>query len=260
MTAAITDTATIAAPTEMPAAPLDDATLRHRMRWAGGLYLALFFLGPFAFFYVPDELIVDGDSAATTANIAADTGLFRAGMVAETLIIAIEMVLAGLLYGIFRSTSRWGALASSFARVGEAFVQTVNVLISGAVVVAVTGTGLTAFTDLERADLVAWLTDTYAFGVMLWGVLFGLHLVMLGLLVRRSGFLPAWLGVLLVIAGSGYLAQSWGHMIAPSADEVLAAVVIVLAIPGELALTWLLLRARPRKVSDSPPDAQHVGV
>ena len=35
---------------------------------------------------MPGELVVDGDSAAPTANIAADTGLFRAGMVAETLI------------------------------------------------------------------------------------------------------------------------------------------------------------------------------
>jgi Domain of unknown function (DUF4386) len=82
-----------------------------------------------------------------------------------------------------------------------------------------------------------------AFVVLVWGVFFGFHLVLLGYLVGASGFLPRWLGALLVIAGTGYLAQSCGTMLWPSATEALGALVVVMAVPGELAFTlWLLIK------------------
>jgi hypothetical protein len=64
-----------------------------------------------------------------------------------------------------------------------------------------------------------------------------------GGLVYASGFLPRWLGVLLAIAGAGYLAQSFGIILRPELRPVLDTAVVVMAVPGELALTlWLLVR------------------
>jgi hypothetical protein len=48
---------------------------------------------------------------------------------------------------------------------------------------------------------------------------------------------------LLLLAGVGYLAQSFGHFLLPQFDQILSVVVIVLAVPGELAFTiWLLAK------------------
>ncbi|UCC52663.1 MAG: DUF4386 domain-containing protein, partial [Anaerolineaceae bacterium] len=83
--------------------------------------------------------------------------------------------------------------------------------------------------------------DTNAFVIIIWGLVFGFHLLLLGYLVYKSGFLPRILGILLMIGGVGYLAQSYGHLLVPQYDEILSTVVIVLSIPGELAFTvWLL--------------------
>jgi hypothetical protein len=204
------------------------------------LYLAIFVLGPFVYFYVPGQLFHD-DAARTAAEISAQTGLFTAGMVAETAIVGIEIALAGLLWQLFRPVSQALALASSLARVGEAFIQAVGVLIAGAVLLVVDRGALSGFDSGERDDVVGFLVDTMSFGVMVWGLLFGFHLLLLGVLVRRSELMPHWIGALLLLAGIGYLAQSWGHIVTPDLDGVFENLVVVLSVPGELAFAGYLL-------------------
>jgi hypothetical protein len=46
-----------------------------------------------------------------------------------------------------------------------------------------------------------------------------------------------------MFAGAGYLAQSFGALLVPGAAPVLDRLVIVCAVPGELAFTlWLLIK------------------
>lgn len=226
-----------------------EATERRTARIAGALYLALFVLGPFVYFYVPGELFHD-DAATTAAEISAHTGLFTAGMVAETVIIGIEIALAGLLWQLFRPVSPALALSSSFARVGEAFIQAVSVLLGGAVLLVVDRGALSGFDAADRDEVVGFLVDAMSFGVMVWGLLFGLHLLLLGGLVRRSELMPRWIGSLLLLAGIGYLAQSWGHIVDTDLDGFFESLVVALSVPGELAFAAYLLvrgirRSRP---------------
>ncbi|MFK8023197.1 MAG: DUF4386 domain-containing protein [Ilumatobacter sp.] len=222
---------------------------RRTARLAGVLYLAIFVLGPFVYFYVPGELFHD-DAATTATEISANTGLFTAGMIVETVIIGIEIALAGLLWQLFRPVGRALALSSSLARVGEALIQTVNVLIAGAVLIAVDRGGLSGIDVGERDEIIGFLVDSTQFGVMVWGLLFGLHLLLLGVLVRRSELMPRWIGSLLLLAGVGYLAQSYGHIVDPDLDGFFEGLVVVLSVPGELAFAAYLVfrgirRARP---------------
>ena len=83
--------------------------------------------------------------------------------------------------------------------------------------------------------------DANQFGVMVWGLLFGLHLALLGHLIYRSGFWPRPIGALVMVASLGYLGQSYMHLAAPQHDGIFEVLVVVLAAPGELAFTiWLL--------------------
>lgn len=213
---------------------------RRTARIAGGLYLAIFVIAPFVYFYVPSELFHD-DAATTSAEISANAGLFTAGMIVETVIVGIEVALAGLLWKLFRPVSEALALSSSLARVGEAFIQTVNVLLAGAVLIVADRGGLSGLTVDQRAEVVGFLVDTIGFGVMVWGLLFGLHLLLLGVLVRRSELMPRWIGSLLLVASVGYLAQSYGHIVDTDLDGFLENLVVVLSVPGELAFAGYLL-------------------
>jgi hypothetical protein len=71
-------------------------------------------------------------------------------------------------------------------------------------------------------------------------VFFGLHLVLVGYLTYRSGFMPRLLGVLVVIAGLGYLSDSIGQILFQSYTTDIG----LFTFPGELLLAiWLLVRA-----------------
>ncbi len=220
----------------------DPAAVKTKARLAGALYLAIFVIAPFAFFIVPGSIVVDDDATATAANIVDSEGQFRAGMVAETAIIAIELVLAGLLYALLRPVSRPLSLSAAFARVAEAIVQAVNLSTSGIVLLIAGGTGYLAAFEPDQLDALASLfIDANQFGVMIWGLLFGFHLALLGYLIYRSGFWPRAIGALIMIASVGYLAQSYAHIVAPEHDAFFEGFVVALAAPGELALTvWLL--------------------
>jgi hypothetical protein len=97
-------------------------------RLAGLLVLILVVLGPFSLIYVPSTLIVAEGATATADNIRACEGLFRIGIVGDSLIFLIEIVVTALLYVLFRPVSRTLSLVAAFARLAMAIVQGINLL------------------------------------------------------------------------------------------------------------------------------------
>jgi hypothetical protein len=169
---------------------------------------------------------------------------FRVGFLIETAIFLIEIVLAAIIYVMFRPVHLALSLAAALSRLAEAIVQGVNLLTSGLVLLILGGgSALAAFSNSQLETLGYLLLKANTFVVLIWGIFFGFHLLLLGYLVGVSRFLPRWLGVLLVAAGLGYLAQSCGTMVIPSAKSFLDTLVVVMAVPGELAFTlWLLIK------------------
>ena len=95
-------------------------------RIVGVLYLVIFFLGPFAFFMGRTAVVVPGDPAATINNLMASESMFRLGMVAETLIVLIEIVVSAILYMLLRPVNMPLAFASALARFAQSMLQAVN--------------------------------------------------------------------------------------------------------------------------------------
>src|SRR5262249_32261053 len=75
-----------------------------------------------------------------------------------------------------------------------------------------------------------------------WGlslVFFAVHLMLVGYLVYKSGYIPKLIGVLLVIAGVGYVVQNLNAYLFPKPDLGYVAI----ALLGELVfMFWLLIR------------------
>jgi hypothetical protein len=219
--------------------------IKKQARISGILYLIIFLVAPFPFLVGRAGLVVPGDAISTANNILGSEFMFRFGMVAETIVFLVEIVLAALLYALLRPVNKSLSLAAAFSRVGEAVVQAVNLLTSAVVLLLLRNTGYltTVFKSDQLSSLSLLFLDANAFGILVWGFLFGLHLLLLGYLVYKSEFWPRILGILLLLGGVGYLAQSFGHILLPQFDDILSVVVIVLAVPGELAFTiWLLVK------------------
>lgn len=213
-------------------------------RTAGLLYLVIFILAPFAEFFVREALIVAGDPATTAANIRASEGMFRAGFATDLVVFVIEVAQAAILYVLLAPVSRALALVMSFARLAQATILGLNLLnmYTGLQLLIAPEYGA-AFAGGQVEALALVFLRAQSFGYELGLVFFALHLFALGYLVIRSGFLPGLLGVLLVVSGLGYVANSFAVFLAPGLADTMATVVVVAALIGELPLTlWLLVK------------------
>ena len=85
---------------------LENKSIKRTARIAGVLYLIIFAVAPFAFLLGKASLVVPGDAATTAENIMASESVFRIGMVAESVVFLVEIVLAAVLYVLLRPVSR----------------------------------------------------------------------------------------------------------------------------------------------------------
>ena len=221
---------------------------------AGISYAALFVLAIFANFFVREGLIEPGDAVATAANISRSEGLFRLGLVAFLVIFVLDVGVAWLLHILFRRVSRDVSLVAAWFRlvytvflgVALIFFFLVLQLLSGADYLAAFGPG-------QVEAQVVLLLDAFNFTWMIGLVAFGIHLVILGFLVLRSGSMPKALGGLLAVAGIGYMVDTLGLSLLSNYTDYESVFMVIVAVPaviGELAFTlWLLLRGGKSEIS-----------
>ena len=212
-------------------------------RFAGFLYLLIAVCGGFSFFYMRNTIIVPGDAIATANNLMASEWLFRLGIVADAIVFLSEILLIAILYTLLKPVSKTLSLAAAFARLAMVTMQGMNLLNYFFVLLLVGGTGYLAVFDAGQLNaLVLLFLNAYEYVALIWGVFFGLHTLLLGYLVYKSGYFPRALGILLVLASFGYLIDSFGNFLLPQYDELYASTVVLLAIVGELSFTfWLLI-------------------
>ena len=213
-------------------------------RVAGFLLLFLVVIAPFSQLYVPSTLIVPGDAAATADNIRSSGWVLRLGIVGDSFVFLIEIVLCVLLYVLLRPVSRTLSLVAAFARLAMTVVQGINLLAYFVALLLLSGAAyLTVFGPAQLDALALLSLDAHQYGVYVWEAFFGLHLAVLGYLIFKSGYFPRILGVLMVFAALGYLGHSYGGWLYPGSAETLALVVGVTAIIGELPFfLWLAIK------------------
>jgi len=223
-------------------------TPRRAAQIAGVGYVLLFVLAIFANFFVRDGLIVADDAAATAANIAESNGLFRLGLLSFLAIFLIDIVVAWAIHIVFRDTDRDVSLIAAWSRLvytvflGVAaifFFQALALYSSSALsdVVEVSERNAQALILLESFNS-AWLIGLAAFG---------LHLIILGYLIARSGSAPKLLGGFMAVAGAAYLIDTTAYALLQSYQDHATVFVAIVAIPSVIAEgwfgLWLLLRA-----------------
>jgi len=91
-----------------------------------------------------------------------------------------------------------------------------NVLNEIAALILVSGAEfLSAFQKSQLDALALLFIRLHSDGVQIVAIFWGLWLFPFGILVIRSGFIPRILGILLFIAGSGYVASSFTTLVLP---------------------------------------------
>ncbi len=100
-------------------------------------------------------------------------------------------------------------------------------------------TWLAPFDPGQRDALAYLFVRLHARGITVVSIFWGLWLFPFGLLVMRSRFIPKLLGVLLLLAGAGYVAGSFATLVLPDVADRVRAVTGILGF-GELPImVWL---------------------
>ena len=212
-------------------------------RVAGAVYLSMVLTAPFSLIYVPSKLIVRGNATATADNILAHESMFRLSIMGDLVGQVIFICLAIALYRLLRDVNKtWAWLMVSFVLVSAA-VGFLNTLNNVAALILFRGDEfLTVFGQVQREALGMLFIRLHSQGQFIDEIFWGLWLFPFGLLVFRSGFLPRFLGVWLMINCFGYLVLSVTALFFPLYYEA-AFRYSQPVLFGELAIMlWLLIK------------------
>jgi hypothetical protein len=217
-------------------------------RVAGLLYVVASVPGIFALLYVPSKLIVQGNVTATANNIAAHETLFRLGIAANLIGQAMFIFAALALYDLLKEVNQRYALSMLIlilVAVPIAFLNEVN---SIAALILVRGADfLSVFDKPQRDALASLFLDLRGAGFDVAGIFWGLWLFPLGMLVFRSGFIPRFLGVLLMIGTFAYLANSFTSLVLPTYEGVVSRWMNPVQAVEVVFMLWLLIMgAKPK--------------
>ena len=210
------------------------------VRLIGLLYLAVAILGGASFIITSGLLIVPSDANATYENIQESPHLLRIGIATWLMTMVIDVFIAWLLFELFVSISpRLAALIAIFR------IAFVAVHSSGLANLMSVSPYIGQSAGEGNAEAVLRLMEVYENEFMVALVLFGIHLVLVGTLVVRTGMVPRVIGILLILAGLAYFLDSMALAVLPFGHWLKDATnvfVTVAAVLGELSfLFWLLI-------------------
>ena len=212
-------------------------------RVAGIVYLSLVLTAPFSLLYVPAKLIVRGNAAATASNILTHEMLFRLCIVSELLSSVIFICLGLALYRLLSGVNKTWAGAMVALVLVSAAVGFLNVLNYVAALTLIHGTEfLAAFETPQRYALGMLFLRLHGQGEMMNEIFWGLWLFPFGLLVFRSGFLPRFLGVWLMLACFVWVALSLTALLFPPYYEAAFKMAQPVLFAELAIMLWLLIK------------------
>ncbi|MEY2439084.1 MAG: hypothetical protein QOI34_469 [Verrucomicrobiota bacterium] len=212
-------------------------------RIAGAVYLSLVLFAPLSLLYIPSKLIVRGNATATANAILTHETLFRLGIVGELFGLVIFILLGLALYRLLNGVNRMWALTMLAFVLVSAAVGFLNVLNNiAALTLFHGGEFLSVLEEPQRNALGYLFLRLHSEGEMINEIFWGLWLLPFGLLVYRSGFLPRFLGIWLILNCFAYLVLSLIAQLFPPYYDAAFRMAQPLLF-GELAIMlWLLIK------------------
>jgi len=230
-------------------------------RIAGVLYLLVGIFGGFAEGFVEPKMYVAGNAAATSANVAANAGLVRLGVVSDLLDQTFFLFLALTLYILLQHVNKSVARAMVVLVALAVGITCLNTVFEFEGLRVATGAvNLSALGGTAGSNaLVLLLLDTQHYGIFIAQIFFGLWLVPLGYLAyRSSGWFPKWLGVLLIAGGISYIVDLLAVFLAPDLSAQIHGYLSILPAIAEISMVVYLLVIGVRTVKPSVKADEHI--
>jgi hypothetical protein len=208
-----------------------------RARITGVVYLLYFLMVVIGGLFMRG-IVVSGDAAATANNILSHLPLFRLGLATGLIATACYIAVTALFYDLFEPVNRsLSLLAAFFSLVGCAILVFGSLFQLAPLVVLGGGQYLSVFKAEQLQALAQMFLELNSLAVNICLVFFAFYNLLIGYLIFKSAFLPRFLGVLMALAGLG-----WLTFLYPPLANYLSPYILVLGFVAELLLMlWLLV-------------------
>ena len=217
-------------------------------RLAGVFFLLTILGGIVAQAFISQRLIDFTDAAATANNILSNKGLFTLGFTIYLIEMACQVTTATLLYQLLKPVNRTVALLALLLELTGIGIKTVArifyiapLFVLGASPSggsAAVSSGLSGFTTAQLQSLALVLLKVNDSGAAVALAFFGFSTPLFGYLIYRSKFLPRWLGMLVMVAGLGWLT----FLYPPLGYRVFMIIAPIGLLSALVKIAWLLIR------------------
>src|SRR5215213_2582690 len=196
--------------------------------------------GFFGEMYVP-SLMMAQDAAATAAQLRSNEALFRLGFAAYLVEAVSDVILAWLFYVLLKPVHRELALLSAFFGLVSTTLFAVTKMFYFAAPMFVRGSKyLTAFPSDQLDAFATLFLALYGALSGLTMLFYGIPWVIRGYLTYRSGYLPRTLGLLMIVAGGGFVIKTLTYVLVPAySSDIMLVPMFLNALAVAL---WMLVR------------------
>jgi len=212
-------------------------------RMAGFLYFIYMVVEILADVFGRSPLIVMGDAAATASNIVAHEWQFRIGIVGDLVAGVLFFLAAWALYALLKPVNKNLALLFMLLNLGGVAVRFAIDLNYVAALLLSSGADVL---KVFQADQLQALSMAFLYlqknGYWVSQIFFGVWLFPLGYLVFKSGFLPKFLGVILMVHCVTWTTTSLLYFLYVPGYAAITTISFPLGFIAEFGLTlWLLI-------------------
>jgi len=210
----------------------------HRKKWqilTGSSIIVMAIAAGFAYGFVHAHIYRAGDFESTAKLLHENIALFKFGILSWVVIFVLDIIVSVGLYAIYNETNKKLAIVVSGLRViytlflGAAITQLATPLISNNEIT----NSLSYFISFE---------NIWSIGL----VIFGFHLITLGVVCLKSNFTPKFWGAFLIFGGVCYTIVHSLKSVFSNLDETTIAIEYILTAPMALSeigfAIWLIVK------------------
>ena len=225
-----------------------EITLKNSAIIAGIGLLLMAIIAPIANYTIIQGLVDPKDVTKTISNIIASDGLFRLGIVLLMIVALLDIIVAWALYIFLIPVNKQLSLLTAWLRLIYATIFLVVLTYLIKVLILLNGadylTGLSAEQlNTQVMICISIFNRGWEFGI----IIFGFHLLILGYLTYKAGYMRKILGILLIIASLGYMTDSLGKLLSANYNLNISMFTFI----GEVVLMfWLLIKGRQFEEKD----------
>lgn len=211
-------------------------------RTTGFFYLLIITGGLMSGMFVRGTLIDPTNAEITLSKIIQNESLFRLGFLGDLTMVLSDVIVSVLFYFLLVNVHKGLAILAAVFRLLQSSVLGANLINLFKPILLIQGADEMSTEQLTQLSIdVMTQIQVFDYGYLISGVFFAINCFLMGVLLYKSTDFPKLMGIMIFIAGLGYLFNCMASFIIPTLIDISAMVMLFTAVIAELTFCAYLL-------------------